>query len=80
MSTETSPWDQIASPAGWHAFPDASNPWIKQTVKGMKTGQKGPFVGNHSLDVEVEMEDGKGKGESWSTFGTTMGNNVFAQE
>jgi extracellular elastinolytic metalloproteinase len=82
LSSEHAPWDTIASPAGWHSFPDSKNPWVRQSIPGMKTGQTGPFVNGSRFAEEYEEASAPGNGtkELWSTFMTTMGNNVLAQE
>ncbi|ORX33984.1 putative extracellular elastinolytic metallo proteinase precursor [Kockovaella imperatae] len=37
LSIVTKPWDTTASPAGWHEFPSASNPWAGSKIPGMNT-------------------------------------------
>lgn len=78
LSSEHAPWDLVASPAGWHAIPDSSNSYARQSIPGMKTGLKGPWVEGYE-PVEGEMT-GRYRNGTWSSFATTMGNNVFAQE
>ena len=78
LSTVHAPWDPIASPAGWHAVPDTSNPYSRQSIPGQKTGLKGPWVQGYKPS-EHEMQ-GAYRNGTWTSFATTMGNNVFAQE
>lgn len=76
MTVEHAPWDKIASPAGWNAFPDKANIWKSKNIIGMKTGQSNAFYSSSS-----SPSDKKGNSSTtWSRFETTMGNNVFAQE
>lgn len=78
LSLEHAPWDTLASPAGWHAFPDKVNPWKGQKIQGMETGTDGPIAFNVSR-TESAFKGNKSE-ETWTRFATTMGNNVFAQE
>jgi extracellular elastinolytic metalloproteinase len=40
ISSVTEPWDKVASPAGWHAFPDKANLWLGRDIKGVTSGNK----------------------------------------
>lgn len=55
LSLVTKPWDNVASPLGWHIFPTSAIPWTAK-LPGM----------NVTSD--------------YTTFFTTAGNNVIAQE
>ncbi|WWC68087.1 uncharacterized protein I206_102006 [Kwoniella pini CBS 10737] len=55
LSVVTKPWDNVASPLGWHKFPSDSNPYLT------------PIDGTHVH-------------QNYTTFKTTIGNNVYAHE
>lgn len=78
LSSTHAPWDPIASPAGWHAVPDASNPYERQSIPGQESGLKGPWVGGY--EPKSGEYEASGRNGTWTSFATTMGNNVFAQE
>ncbi len=57
---EVKPWDNVASPLGWHEFPTSSNPWdhkFKGSTKNGNTTTVASTVGNNV----VAHEDWEGR-------------------
>ena len=79
-SIVTKPWDNIASPAGWHEVPTASNPWTGQKIDGMKVEHNTTTFYTTIGNNVIAHEDWEGRDNYLHNYRPVNGNLTFVYE
>lgn len=78
-SVEVEPWDNVASPLGWHEFPTSSNPWDHK-FKGSSTKGNMTTVASTVGNNVVAHEDWEGRNNFLENYRPVNEDMVFVYD
>ncbi|KAL7422859.1 hypothetical protein Q5752_002156 [Cryptotrichosporon argae] len=74
------PWDEVASPLGWHDIPTAANPWAHAKIDGAKTKSNMTNFETTAGNNVIAHEDWEGQNQYLNNYRPVNSSHVFVYD